>query len=104
MPRVQFTNEVSLVDVIAIGGLLLGGAGVVFNYGADIQTHTTQIASIKTEIVRIEKRSEAADAEVIGQLKENRQEMKDYRLEAKEANREVNQKLDKLIERELNGH
>lgn len=102
----KLTNEVSVVDIVAILGLVAGGITFVFGYGTDISDNTMQIAGIKTEIVRIEKRSEAKDGEILEQLRENREELKEYRNEARGNNREVNGKLDRLIERELNavGH
>ena len=103
MPRMQFTNEVSLMDVVAIGGLLAGGAAVFFGYGADISTNSTRIVGLQKDVIRIERQSDESDKEILVQLKENRVEMKEYRQESREANHLVNAKLDRLIERELNG-
>ena len=99
----KMTNEVSLVDLFAIGGLLAGALAFFFGYGVTIQENNTSISHIKSDMVRLERVGEVRDTEILEQLKEQRDDLKDLRKEGMEGRKDVLDKLDKLITRDLDG-
>jgi hypothetical protein len=99
----KMTNEVSVMDVVAIGGLLLGGATVFFGMGADVQTHSVQIAENTRAISRVEHKAEEDNNKVIEMLKAQSIEVRIIRQEAESGRMRIEDKLDRLVERELNG-
>ena len=99
----KMTKEVSLMDVIAIGGLLLGGVGVFFGIAGDVQTHTVQIAENTKAISRVEHKAAEDNGKVIDMLKQQTVEMRVIRQESESGRIRIEDKLDKIIDRELNG-
>jgi len=97
----KMTNEVSLVDLFAIGGLLAGALAFFFGYGVTIQENHTSISHIKSDMVRLERVGEARDTEILEQLKEQRDDLKEIRTESMAGRKDIIGKLDKLIDREL---
>ena len=97
----KMTNEVSVMDIVAIGGLLVGGLAVFFGVNAEVQTHTVQIAENTRAIVRVETRVEREQRMVLDALEAQAQETRSYRTEAQSGLQRIEDKLDKVIEREL---
>lgn len=97
----KVTNEVSIMDVVAIGGLLIGGAAVFFGYGVDISTNATQITQIKDDVIKIERRAELSEGKILDQLKQQGETMKDIQKESADSRLRIEDKLDRLIERQL---
>lgn len=90
----KMTNEVSIMDVVAIGGLLLGGAGIFFGYGANIQENTTEINHLQSDVSRIERSAEKSEQKILTQLGEIKQD-------AAKDRQDIKTKLDRLIERQI---
>ena len=100
----QFDNRVSWMDIVAIAGGIATAGAVFFGMGGKIDANKTEIEYIKINVKRIEADADRRSQKILVQLKEQRDELKAYREESKEDNRQVVQKLDRLIERELNNH
>lgn len=99
----KVTNEVSLMDVIAIGGLVIGGAAVFFGYGVDISKNSTEITQVKADVVRIERSAELSEGKILDLLKQQSETMKDIQKESADSRLRIEDKLDRLIERQLAG-
>ena len=99
----KFTNEISFMDVIAIGGLLLGGVGVFFGIAGEVQTHGVQIAENSRAISRVEHKAAEDNNKVVDMLKQQTIEMRVIRQESEAGRIRIEDKLDKIIDRELNG-
>jgi len=99
----KFTNEVSWMDIFAIGSLLVGGVAVFFGIAGDVQTHTVQIAENTRAISRVEHKATEDNNKVVDMLKQQTVEMRIIRQESESGRIRIEDKLDKIIERELNG-
>lgn len=99
----KMTNEVSVMDIIAIGGLLLGGAAVFFGYGVDINENAQGIAHLRNDVARVERQAGEADLRVVKQLDDLKTGMEKIRTESASERKDIIQKLDKLIDRQLQG-
>ena len=97
----KMTNEVSIMDVVAIGGSLLVGAGVFFGYGVDIGENTVAIQHIKGDLVKIEKQNDDGEKKILDLLNKQGDAITDIRKEAATGRLRIEDKLDKLIDREL---
>lgn len=100
---IKFTNEVSVMDIFAIGGLMLGGAAVFFGIAGDVQTHTVQIAENTRAISRVEHKATEDNNKVLDMLRQQTVEMRVIRQESEAGRMRIEDKLDKIIERELDG-
>ena len=99
----KFTNEVSWMDVFAIGGLLLGGAGVFFGIAGDVKTHDVQIAENTKSISRVERHMAEENSKILNMLKDQAIQVREIRLESEAGRLRIEDKLDKIIDRELDG-
>lgn len=99
----KMTNEVSLMDIIAIGGLLLGGAAVFFNYGTDIAQNKLAIHGVENDIARVERKVDTENGKVIDMLRLQTIEMREIRQESEAGRIRIETKIDRMLERELNG-
>lgn len=99
----KFTNEVSWMDVFAIGGLLLGGAGVFFGVAGDIRTHDVQIAENTKAISRVERHMGEENSKILDLLKQQSIQVREIRMESEAGRLRIEQKLDKIVDRELDG-
>lgn len=99
----KFTNEISVMDIFAIGGLVVGGAAVFFGIAGDVQTHTVQIAENTRAISRVEHKATEENNKVLDLLKQQAVEVRIIRQEAEAGRMRIEDKLDRLVERELNG-
>lgn len=97
----KMTNEVSLMDVITIGGLILGGAAVFFGYGVEINENSQGIAHLRSDVARVERQADEADQRVIKQLDELKSGMNAIRTESASERKDIMRKLDTIIEREI---
>lgn len=97
----QFDNRISVMDIVAIVATAVTALSVYFGMGASVGLNTQEIRHLKTEVSRIEVAMEKDKSEIIEILKDQKQDLKDARTEAKEADLNINKKLDKIIEREL---
>lgn len=97
----KFDNRISYMDVVAIAAAGLTAMTVFFGVSTDVTTNSQTIAHIQTDLKRIEVTSARRDDEIMVQLKENRQGMKDIRRESAAGRKDIINKLDKLIDREL---
>ena len=98
----NFDNRVSWMDIIAITAALLTGMTVFFGVSEDVATNSSQISVIQTDLRRIEVSSTRRDDKILQQLKENKVDMKEIRKESSEGRQDILNKLDRLIEREIN--
>lgn len=97
----QVDNRVSWMDIVAIIGAACSALWVVFGVTADVGDNADAIKLVQGEVVRLEVKVDKQDDETLQAVKDLRGELKEYREEARENNKEVVQKLDRLIEREL---
>lgn len=123
MPLVKMNNEVSLMDIVvgtaAAVALWYGYTGDVALNANDVVGNHEAIKVVQADVIRLEAKHDSDTSKLTEkidesykdlqqELKESRKEAEQARLrdrqEARENNEGVNQKLDKLIERELNGH
>jgi len=91
------------MDIFAIGSLILGGAAVFFGIAGDVQTHTVQIAENTRAISRVEHKATEENNKVLDLLKQQAVEVRIIRQEAEAGRMRIEDKLDRLVERELNG-
>lgn len=99
----KMTNEVSWMDIFAIGGLLLGGAGVFFGIAGDVKTHGVQIAENTKTISRVEHKMDVENVKIVDLIKQQTVEMRVIRAESEAGRVRIEDKLDKIIDRELQG-
>lgn len=99
----NFDGKVSVMDLFAIG---IGGVtalSVFFGVSTNVSENALQIASNRDNLTRIERTAKDNDEKILDQLKENKQAVKEIRVESAAGRKDIIQKLDRLIERELNG-
>ena len=101
MPHLQFDNRISWMDIVAITAAALTALSVYFGVSNDVQVNGQKIAHIQTNIQRIEASSEKHEGKILKILEAQKIEMKEYRQESRQGQRQVVDKLDRLIEREL---
>ena len=99
----KMTNEVSWMDVFAIGGLMLGGAAVFFGIAGDVKTHGVQIADNARSISRVEHKMDEENTKIVDLIKQQTIEMRVIRQESEAGRIRIEDKLDKIIDRELSG-
>lgn len=99
----KMTNEVSVMDIVAIGGLLIGGAAVFFGIAGDVKTHTIQIAENGRAISRVENHMADENNKILNMLKDQAIQVREIRLESEAGRLRIEEKLDKIIDRELDG-
>lgn len=98
---INFDNRVSWMDIVAIVAAGLTALTVFFGVSADVGDNRAQIEHIQTDVRRIEVAGAQRDNEVLDQLKENRADMKEIRHESAAGRKNIIDKLDRLIERQL---
>lgn len=107
---VNFDNRVSWMDVFSILIACAGGAYVVFEQGADIEKLEAELGYTQEQVQRIEAASIRTKDEITEQIEslrdEQRLQYEGIRTEQRQQYDKLDQKLDKLIDRELrrNGH
>ncbi len=99
----KMTNEVSWMDVFAIGGLLLGGAAVFFSYGTDIAANSVAVQGVQQDIVRVERKVDEENGKIVDLIEKQTIEMRVIRQESEAGRIRIEDKLDKIIDRELTG-
>lgn len=99
----KMTNEISVMDIVAIGGLMLGGAAVIFGYGTEIAENAIAIEGAQHDIARVENKLDTENSKIMDALKLQTVEMRIIRQESEAGRMRIEDKLDKIIERELDG-
>ena len=99
----KMTNEVSVMDIVAIGGLLMGGAAVFFGIAGDVKTQGVQIAENSRSISRVEHHMAEENNKILNMLKDQAVQVREIRLESEAGRLRIEEKLDKIIDRELDG-
>jgi hypothetical protein len=99
----KMTNEVSVMDIVAIGGLLVGGAAVFFGIAGDVKTQGVQIAENARSISRVEHHMAEENNKILTMLKEQSVQVREIRMESEAGRLRIEEKLDKIIDRELSG-
>ena len=105
-------TRVSLMDVIAIGGALFAGYKVMFDVGSGVEMNAQQIAQnhkdiggmkaeMRREVDRLESNVGGIEEQIAEQFQLINQEVKETRLESAAGRQRIEDKLDRLIEREL---
>lgn len=97
----QIDNRVSWMDVVSIAAAAAAGLWVVFGVTSEVGENTIHISAVQNNVQRLEQRVDKQEANTVQAVKDLRTELKTYRDEARENNKEVVKKLDRLIEREL---
>lgn len=92
----KFNGDISVADVVSLGTAGIVGLVMMFDIRADVDANSTKNLEQDKEIHRVELQAKEDTKEVLEAVKELKQD-------GKEANKQVNDKLDMLIERELNG-
>lgn len=112
MPRVNMNWSVSIVDAVSIlfglGGIIYAVFGIQSGLekedgllGSRIQVNEREIAHVRSDISRVERQAGEADRRVLEQLNKLERGMSDIRAESASGRKDILDKLDKLIEREL---
>ncbi len=99
----KMTNEVSWMDVFAIGGLMIGGAAVFFGIAGDVKTQGVQIADNARSISRVEHKVDQENGKIVDLIEKQTIEMRVIRQESEAGRIRIEDKLDKIIDRELEG-
>ena len=91
------------MDIVAIGGLLVGGAAVFFGIAGDVKTQGVQIAENARSISRVEHHMAEENNKILTMLKEQSVQVREIRMESEAGRLRIEEKLDKIIDRELSG-
>lgn len=91
------------MDVFAIGGLMIGGAAVFFGVAGDVKTQGVQIADNTRSINRVEHKVDQENGKIIDLIEKQTIEMRVIRQEGEAGRIRIEDKLDKIIDRELTG-
>lgn len=96
----EFDNKISWMDIVAIIAALMTGALVFFDVKQDVTLNTASIKEVKanllSEIQRVDSNAERDRNEIL-------QAINMVRSDASEGRRRIEDKLDRLIERKLDG-
>jgi len=98
---VKLDTTVTVIDMVAISGVIISGAFFVFGYGGEIETNSQAIAYVQTDLQRIEAKSDKADDSVLEQLKINHEGMEKIGDKSEKGRQRIEDKIDRLIERAL---
>ena len=94
----QLDNRISWVDIVAIAGMVLTGALVFFDVKEDVSLNAQKIEDVATDLAedidRIESESDQDREEILEAVHQIRDE-------SAAGQRRLEDKLDRLIEREL---
>lgn len=101
---VKFNGEVSFMDLVSIAIALSAALGAYYALGGGISANAKDIEYNAENIARLERVGEQHEIKMIRLLEEQKLELKDYRQESRDGRQQVVEKLDRLIERELNGN
>jgi hypothetical protein len=97
---VEFDNKISWMDIVAIIAALMTGLLVFFDVKQDVILNTASIKEVKanllSEIQRVDSNAERDRNEIL-------QAINMVRSDASEGRRRIEDKLDRLIERKLDG-
>ena len=99
----QVDNRVSLMDIFSI---LIGvgvAASVFFGVAGDVSTNNLQIASNKEAIHRVEVAAKESDNQIVDLLEKQNWQINEIKDDSAKGRKRIEDKLDKIIERELNG-
>lgn len=99
----NFDSKVSVMDIFAIVIGLGTALTVFFGVSTDVSTNEVNIANNKENLARIEREADDGDAKILDQLKEQRDDIKEIRVESAQGREKIIEKLDKLIDRALEG-
>ncbi len=91
------------MDVFAIGGLMIGGAAVFFGIAGDVKTQGVQIADNARSISRVEHKVDQENGKIVDLIEKQTIEMRVIRQESEAGRIRIEDKLDKIIDRELEG-
>jgi hypothetical protein len=100
----NFDSKVSVMDIFAIAIGLGTALTVFFGVSTDVSNNSVQIRHNKDNLARIERKADQGDQAILSQLREQKISIKEIRIESAQGREKIIQKLDKLIDRELNGH
>ena len=102
---IQFDNRISWMDVIAIAGIGATAIGVVFGVQSDVEFNAKEIVEVKTEMRReFERVQDDANKdrdEILDRLEATAETMETIRVESASGRKSIEEKIDRLIEREL---
>lgn len=90
-----------VLDVCTLSGLAGSALWVIFGVGASVDKNTVEIDHNRQAIERVEADRKVKDEEIVGLIKEVKTEQKAAREEDRRSQEKINDKLDRLIEREL---
>jgi len=99
----QVDNRVSLMDIFSI---LIGvgvAASVFFGVAGDVSTNNVQIAFNKEAIHRVEVAAKESDNQIVDLLEKQNWQINEIKDDSAKGRKRIEDKLDKIIERELNG-
>ena len=99
----KMTNEVSWMDVFAIGSMVVGGTAFIFSYGTNIAENTLAVQSAQNDIARVERKVDQENGKIIDLIEKQTVEMRVIRQESEAGRIRIEDKLDKIIDRELTG-
>lgn len=100
---VQFDNRVSWMDMVAIGGAALAIANSFYGTGKEVQVNTAAIKANQVAIERIEDLLEDRDERIFKEIFRAQASIETVRVESAEGRRRIEDKIDSLIARELDG-
>lgn len=100
----NFDGKVSVMDIFAIGIGAATALSVFFGVSTDVSENAIEIAHNRANLTRIERTAKENDSQILEQLRENKQAVKEIRTESAAGRKDILDKLDKLIERELSGN
>ena len=100
---VKIDTTVTVMDMVAISGVVISGAFFIFSYGGSIDANSQEIEHNADSIARIERQGERHEQKMVKLIEKNTVAVDKARIEAKENYKDVAKKLDKIIDRALDG-
>ena len=101
----QFDNRVSWMDVIAIAGAGMTALTVIFGVQSDVEMNSARITEVdrrlETEVKRLSGDLESQNRTIIREIEGIESEIKEIRSESAVGRQRIEEKLDRLIERQL---
>jgi len=99
---VNFDNRVSWMDLVALTGAGIALFNAYYGVGQQVTQNANDIARNYDAIVRIEEQAIEGDQRVSADLQELKVTVDSIREESAEGRLRIENKIDKLIDRELN--
>ena len=100
---IQVDSKISVMDIFAITVAALSGVWVVFGVQGGVDHNTQEIVHIKDDIKRLDKNIEREIERVGDAIDAVHENVERTRTESAESRLRIERKLDKLIEREIDG-